>query len=155
MSKKKKFNISLAVFLAFIVAGFSYQSFFIKKLSDSMGVIDAALIPRLVIAGVAVVGCLCLIQDFNKQDGEKDGTAVKKTALSVFIMFVTVICLKYLGFLLMGIFFLAGQILLMSDEKRNRKKVVSVLALSAVCSVVFVLIFRYGFGIGVPILPFS
>ena len=148
-------NMSLAAFLAFIVIGFFCQSFSIRQSSDSMGVVDAALIPRLIVGLTALTGSLCLILDAGKGQEKGPVSDGKKTAGSVLIMFAAVMLLELLGFLIMGVFFLAGQILLMCDEKPDKQKIVRTLLLSAVCTAAFVVIFRYGFGIGIPVLPFS
>ena len=68
---------------------------------------------------------------------------------------ISILLLDYLGFVLIGTLFMFSQMMLLVSSGNDRKKTLMLLGISFASAVVFSLIFRYGFNIGIPVLPFS
>lgn len=148
-------TVSLGVFTLLIVCSFLIQSLTIgQNGADKTGLVGPATIPRVILFLIALVGTACVWTEsrIKEQYGQEEIEG-RRTILSVALMTVVVLLLEIVGFLVAGILFLTGEILLAGGGKPDRKQVGKTLALSAACGIVLVAVFRYGFNIGIPILP--
>lgn len=147
-------TISLGMFTLLIVCSFFYQSFSLQNGSGSTGVVSPAAIPRVVIVLIALVGGVCVwMESRNGEQKECGNGEGKKIICSMLLMAVVVVFLEIIGFLAGGILFLTGQILLTGGGKTDQKQLRKTVLLAVACSVAMVVIFRYGFHIGISILP--
>lgn len=155
MKRVDRKTVSLGIFTMLIAGSFFIQSFSIGKNSaGTAGIVGPATIPRVIILLIAAVGIGCIWSDFRKEQREAQGeNEEKRTVLSIALMTVLVLLLDIIGFLAAGILFLTGQILLTGGQKPARKQTGRTVLLAVVCTLAMVLVFRYGFNIGIPILP--
>lgn len=155
MKRANRKTVSLGIFTLLIAGSFFIQSFSIGKNGSGVtGIVGPATIPRVIILLIALAGIGCVWSESRREakaDGEESGK--KRTVLSIALMTVLVLLLDIIGFLAAGILFLTGQILLTGGERPDRKQALRTLVMSAVCTLVMVLLFRYGFNIGISILP--
>lgn len=155
MKRVDRRTVSLGIFTLLIAGSFFIQSFSIGKNSAGMtGIVGPTTIPRVIILMIALVGIGCMWSE-GRKDSEDSGkeNENKRTVLSIALMTVLVLLLDIIGFLAAGILFLTGQILLTGGETPDKNKVCRTLVMSVICTLIMVLIFRYGFNIGISILP--
>ena len=158
---KKKLNlsfeaVSLLIGMAAIVIAFFVATFFIRQpRSQAEQLVKSTFVPRVIIFGVAVSALICVLGDFKKSQERAEKDDLLKIGLSVLIMFISILLLDYLGFVLIGTLFMFSQMMLLVSPGKDRKKTLMLLGISFASAVVFSLIFRYGFNIGIPVLPFS
>ena len=150
-------NVSFAIIMIAIVIAFFAATFFIRQSRNQNGqVVDAAFVPRLVILGIAACSAMILYGDIrNGKSAIDDYKSLKPIALCVLIMLIFIILLDYIGFILGGFCFMFSTMFLVDKEEKEKRKVMVLAAISFVCALFFTLVFRYGFNIGIPVLPFG
>lgn len=146
-------RIAMAVFLSVIVIAFFIGTFAIRQpKTQAAQSVSSRLFPRIIIAMLALSSIVCLFKEFRSEDLDAENS--RKTLallLSILIMGVSIFLLDILGFAIMGFIFMLLEISVIKWQKPDVKSVL----VSFVCSVVFSLMFRYGFKIGIPVLPFG
>ncbi|MDY4611121.1 MAG: tripartite tricarboxylate transporter TctB family protein [Sphaerochaetaceae bacterium] len=152
MTRSKILKIAMAIFLLAVVVAFFAGTFAIRQpRTQAVQSVSARFFPRCIIVLLAIAGALCVVQELRSAETEEDDRNIKTLALSMGIMCVCVLALDTFGFLLVGFAFLLLEIAVVSGKKPNRTS----LLVAFVCSVVFTAMFRYGFNIGIPVLPFG
>ena len=146
-------RIAMAIFLIAIIVAFFIGTFYIKQPKSQMAQsISARFFPRVIIALLAISSSICIWKELhiNPQDSDEEKSRrLLSLVLSIATMGVSIVLLDVLGFIIVGFAFMVSEISIIKEKKPD----MTTLLISAVCSVFFVLIFRYGFKIGIPFLP--
>lgn len=156
MEKFKKALPSL--FFLLVAAVFFYGTFSIKQTtSGNLAVVSAATYPRVMIAFLAIMGFWILAQDvFLAPSGgqqEASSGATLPLLACIGVTLASILLLKTLGGVITGTAFLAGMFLLLERQPLTRKLVVKRFVLALVLGAAFSYLFRYGFGIRLPLYP--
>ncbi len=153
MSRSKMLRIGMAVFLFAVALAFFIGTFSIKQAkTQAQQSISARFFPRAIIAIFAVASIICVISEFKKDDDKgEDERKLKSMIMSVIVMGACVLLLDILGFFIIGFLFLLLEISIMKEKKPD----LTTLIVSLGCTLVFSLLFRYGFNIGIPLMPFG
>ncbi len=146
-------RIAMAVFLSVIVIAFFIGTFSIRQpRTQAAQSVSSRLFPRIIISMLAISSIVCLFREFRSEDLDDENP--RKTIallLSILIMGGSILLLDILGFAIIGSVFMLLEISVIKWQKPDIKAVL----ISIVCSFVFSLMFRYGFKIGIPVLPFG
>lgn len=140
----------MAIFLITIVALFFMGSFFIRVPKHTAQSISPKVFPLAIICLFAVTSLYCVIMDFRKTAVEESQQTCN-LILSILVMGISISLLDILGFLIVGFLFMCFEIAVVGNQSFSKNMVL----VSFVCSVCFVALFRYGFNIGIPVLPFG
>lgn len=152
MTRTRILRIAMILFIAITVIAFFIETFFIRQSKvQTLHAIDARFFPRVIIGLLAVSGTVCGISDWGRSDTDGEWSNSHALLLSIGIMFLCVWLLDILGFVFCGALFMVSEISVVGGKKPS----VTSLLVSSICSIVFSVVFRYGFNIGIPMLPFG
>lgn len=140
----------MAIFLGAIVASFFGGTFLIRVPKHTAQSISPKVFPLAIICLLAVTSLYCVIMDFRKPVVEED-RQVCNLLLSFLVMGISISLLDILGFLIIGFLFMCFEIAVVGNRALSK----NVVLVSLACSVCFTALFRYGFNIGIPVLPFG
>lgn len=153
MSRSKMLRIGMAVFLFAVALAFFIGTFSIRQAkTQASQTVSARFFPRAIIAIFTVASVVCVWSEFKKKDDDSENDRkIKSMVMSIVVMGACVLLLDTLGFFIDGFIFMLLQISIMKEKKPDLTAVL----VSVGCTVVFSLLFRYGFSIGIPLLPFG
>lgn len=155
----EKFKKALPpLFFLLVAAVFFYGTFSIKQTtSGNLAVISAATYPRAMIAFLAVMGLWILVQDavldHSSSRQEASSGAVLPLLTCIGTTLACILLLKTLGGVITGTVFLTVMFLLLERQPLTRKLAVKRFVLALVLGAAFSYLFRYGFGIRLPLFP--
>lgn len=140
----------MAIFLIAIVVSFFMGTFYIRVPKHTAQSISPKVFPLAIISLLALTSLYCVIMDFRKPAVDED-RQVDNLFFSILVMGISICLLDILGFLIIGFLFVCFEIAVIGNRALSK----NVVLVSLACSVCFTALFRYGFNIGIPVLPFG
>lgn len=143
------------LFYLLLAAVFFYGSFDIQQTtSGDLSVISATTYPRIFILFMAIIGVFVLISGLRQPDSEQeDSGSYSGLLICIAVTLAGILLLKTVGAILVGIVFLTTMFLLLDPQEASRKTLWKKILLAVVLSLLFSYLFRYGFGIRLPLYP--
>lgn len=149
-AKKSLLRWLMAIFLIAIVVSFFMGTFYIRVPKHTAQSISPKVFPLAIISLLALTSLYCVIMDFRKPAVDED-RQVDNLFFSILVMGISICLLDILGFLIIGFLFVCFEIAVIGNRALSK----NVVLVSLACSVCFTALFRYGFNIGIPVLPFG
>ena len=140
----------MAIFLIAIVVSFFMGTFYIRVPKHTAQSISPKVFPLAIISLLALTSLYCVIMDFRKPAVDED-RQVDNLFFSILVMGISICLLDILGFLIIGFLFVCFEVAVIGNRALSK----NVVLVSLACSVCFTALFRYGFNIGIPVLPFG
>ena len=138
-----------------LIAGvFFWQTFSIRK-TDTIGLISATTVPRVIILLLAIASLINLFHDLNSEKEPERFIHVpwKFLVTGLLLLFAAQYC-KKVGFVIIGSVFLGVMFNLLDDaEKLTPKRIVFQVILGIVLSFTICYAFRYGLKVRLPLWP--
>ena len=138
-----------------IIAGlFYWQTFSIRK-TDTMGLISATTVPRVILLLLVIAALINLIHDLRNENEPERFIQVpwKFLVTALLLLFAAQYC-KKVGFVIVGSIFLGVMFNLLDDaEVRTPKRIILQVLLGIVLSFAICYAFRYGLKVRLSLWP--
>jgi len=155
---KRHKDTVIAIFTIIFAVFYYYLSHRIKILEDKF--INSTFFPRLLAFFLVCLSILLIIKDCTKKDGkaedDKDRKSIDKTGririiLTFVLLILYVVLMNFLGFPLMTVCYIFGQILVLTPtEKYTVKRVGLFLGISVLSTAIIYIVFTRCFTLVLP-----